>query len=189
MSRTISSFFLLLSTPLLLFNVEVPPFLVSWAIAFSYMYFCIGERPGSVPNPTPRGTWKHTVRFSSPVKKCHAAAAKTKLPKSELSQCCKRVAVNRCDESIKIVKINKTIQAGEHTRAADSEGRKFFFANEWKARSPLSLLLQRQGPNNYWAQTAALVVSILLLLLLLLLLPCAPSSSPRLSPFPKSSGG
>lgn len=43
MSSAMSSFFLLLSTPLLLFNVELPPFLVSWAIAFSYTYCCIEE--------------------------------------------------------------------------------------------------------------------------------------------------
>lgn len=36
MSSAIKSFLLLLSTPLL-FNVDVPPFLVSGAIAFSYI--------------------------------------------------------------------------------------------------------------------------------------------------------
>lgn len=53
-SSTMSTFFLLLSTPLLLLlNVEVPPFLVSCAIAFSYMYFCIWKVPVSVENSTP----------------------------------------------------------------------------------------------------------------------------------------
>lgn len=42
MSSATRNFFLLFPKPLL-FNVEVPPFLVSWAIAFSYMYCCIGK--------------------------------------------------------------------------------------------------------------------------------------------------
>lgn len=50
-SSTTSSCFVLLfllTVLLLLLNVEVPPFLVSWAIAFSYMCFCIWEVPVSV---------------------------------------------------------------------------------------------------------------------------------------------
>lgn len=41
-SRTINSFLLVVPVPLLL-NVDVPPFLVSGAIVFSYMYDCIQQ--------------------------------------------------------------------------------------------------------------------------------------------------
>lgn len=62
-----STFFLLLSTPLLLlFNVEVPPFLVSCAIAFSYMYFCIWKVPVSVQYPTP--VVCHALKIRAPAR-------------------------------------------------------------------------------------------------------------------------
>ncbi|KAK3541733.1 hypothetical protein QTP86_002115 [Hemibagrus guttatus] len=47
-SRTINSFLLVVPVPLLL-NVDVPPFLVSGAIAFSYMYDCIQQTVYSIP--------------------------------------------------------------------------------------------------------------------------------------------
>lgn len=125
-SNTMSTFFLLLSTPLLLLlNVEVPPFLVSCAIAFSYMYFCIWKVPGSLRNPTPMVS--HALKIGVPAR-----------TSGEVNQTLlyKRIQMR----VIEAVSSQPWVLNGPALRT--QEGKVCSAGNEWKARSLLSQLVQ-----------------------------------------------
>lgn len=139
MSSAISSFFLLLSTPLLLLNVEVPPFLVSWAIAFSYMYFCIWQVPVSAQNPTPRVRWRDCQALKS-LKEMSCNSTENKRPNSEVSWSFRSSVVSYFTFYKKIFKNKKRYIASAYYvvngPAPRTRERKVCCArNEWKARS------------------------------------------------------
>lgn len=148
-SSTMSTFFLLLSTPLLLLlNVEVPPFLVSCAIAFSYMYFCIWKVPVSVQYPTP------VV--------CHALKIRAPARSREVNLMLSFTKQLKCVQ-LKRIRLRPDV---ERTRAPDSRKKSL---RRWKwMESPLPLIAAGSSTWSQWdllcASTVALVISILLLL-------------------------